>query len=111
MSENGQHMPKITFKKAGVDQPISVVNCAKGETILDAALGNDVPLEHACGGFCACTTCQVLVISGAENLVKMEGEEDDRLHDSSKVRKPNSRLGCQAKVNGDVVVEIVNVGY
>ncbi len=74
-------------------------------SILDIALGNNVDLQHNCGGKCACTTCHVIVRGGAENLSKMEEEEEDRL-DTAEGLTLNSRLGCQAVVNGDVVVEI-----
>jgi ferredoxin len=43
-----------------------------------------------------------------ENLSEVEDEESERLERASDI-KLNSRLGCQAKVMGDVVVEVVNV--
>ena len=96
-------MPKITFL------PMNMVCEAKeDESILDVAITNDVPLQHACGGFCACTTCHILVRSGAQFLSLKEDEEEDRI-DEHGYESQNSRLGCQAKVRGgDVVVEIVN---
>src|SRR3989442_5825779 len=30
-------------------------------SILDIALGNNIDLQHNCGGKCACTTCHVIV--------------------------------------------------
>lgn len=84
--------------------------CKTGETLLEVALNNNVPLQHACGGYCACTTCHVEVKSGDANLSPMEDEEDDRLDRSSGVTL-HARLGCQAKVRGDVVVEIQNIGH
>jgi len=48
-------------------------------SILDVMLGHDVPLEHACGGNCACTTCHVIVKSGMQNLSENEESEDDLL--------------------------------
>lgn len=74
-------------------------------SILDIALGNDIPLQHNCGGKCACTTCHVIVKQGGENLSKMEEDEEDRL-DTAEGLTLHSRLGCQAVVSGDVVVEI-----
>jgi 2Fe-2S ferredoxin len=64
-----------------------------------------VELEHACGGVCACTTCHVIVKEGDENLSEMDDEEQDRL-DMAPGLTLHSRLGCQAVVKGDVVVEI-----
>ena len=74
-------------------------------SVLDIALANNIPLQHNCGGKCACTTCHVIVKEGMENLSKMEEDEEDRL-DTAEGLTLHSRLGCQAVVSGDVVVEI-----
>jgi len=74
-------------------------------SILDIALANGISLEHNCGGNCACTTCHVIVKEGMENLSPMESDEEDRL-DMAEGLTLRSRLGCQAVVHGDVVVEI-----
>jgi 2Fe-2S ferredoxin len=74
-------------------------------SLLDIALAHDIHLEHNCGGSCACTTCHVIVREGADNLSEMEGDEEDRL-DMAEGLTIRSRLGCQAIVRGDVVVEI-----
>jgi 2Fe-2S ferredoxin len=97
---------KVTFL-APTKEPM-VVEARDGDSILDTALNHDVPLQHACGGFCACTTCHVQVKSGAEHLSAIEGEEEDRMG-SLAGHTPASRLGCQARVHGNVTVEIVNV--
>jgi len=74
-------------------------------SILDVLLANGVPLEHACGGSCACTTCHVIIREGARNLSEMEDDEADRL-DTAWDLTPQSRLGCQAVISGDVVCEL-----
>lgn len=84
------------------------VEAQAGESILDVALNHDIPLAHACGGFCACTTCHVIVKSGEAGLTAMEEEEEERLDRAGDITL-HSRLGCQARVHGDVTVEIVNV--
>ena len=38
-------------------------------------MNNDVFLDHACGGICACTTCHVWVKKGAENLSELDDDE------------------------------------
>ena len=73
-----------------------------GDTILDAALDNGITLPHECGGNCACTTCHVQVLSGAEHLSKMEDVEADRLTSAESLTF-QSRLGCQAIVRGGAV--------
>ena len=77
----------------------------KPGSLLDIALANHIHLEHNCGGSCACTTCHVVVREGEENLSTMEQDEEDRL-DTAEGLTLHSRLGCQAVVRGDVVVEI-----
>ncbi len=84
------------------------VEAAVGDTLLEVALNHDIPLQHACGGYCACTTCQVEVRAGAQNLSAMEDEEQDRLSRESGIN-PETRLGCQSKVMGDLTVERVNL--
>ena len=79
-----------------------------GDTLLDAALDNGIPLEHECGGNCACTTCHVKIVSGAENLSAMEDAESDRLAFADD-RTSVSRLGCQAILRGGNV-DVVIVG-
>jgi 2Fe-2S ferredoxin len=75
------------------------------ETILEAALANDIELEHNCGGNCCCTTCHVIIREGEDRLSPMEEEEEDRLEECAELM-PTSRLGCQVKIRGDVIIEI-----
>lgn len=77
----------------------------KPESLLDLAKHFGIPLEHACGGSCACTTCHVIVREGECNLTEMHDDEADRL-DTAWDLTPHSRLGCQAVVSGDVVCEL-----
>lgn len=93
-------MPKITFLPDNQEFEV-----APGKTILEAAIENGVHLEHACGGNCACTTCHVLIRKGMENLSKMQDDEADRMDTATGITL-HSRLGCQSKIQGDVVVEI-----
>jgi ferredoxin, 2Fe-2S len=74
-------------------------------SLLDIALNFAIPLEHVCGGSCACTTCHVIIRAGAENLSEMDDSEVDRLDTAWDVG-PDSRLACQAIVRGDVVCEV-----
>jgi ferredoxin, 2Fe-2S len=79
----------------------------KPQSILDVAINNNVFLDHACGGNCACTTCHVHVIKGAELLSEMDDDEADRL-DMAADLQLNSRLGCQVIIEkpGELVVKI-----
>ncbi|MDR3607973.1 MAG: 2Fe-2S iron-sulfur cluster-binding protein [Oligoflexia bacterium] len=98
-------MPKVTFL------PMNETYEAKdGQSVLDVAIENDVPLQHACGGFCACTTCHIHVKSGLNSLSPIEEDEEERLDRATSITL-QSRLGCRAYVHGDVVVEIQNIGH
>jgi len=79
----------------------------KPMSFLDVAENNDIFLDHACGGVCACSTCHVLIKSSAEGLTEADDDELDRL-DMAADQQLNSRLGCQAVITrpGDYVVEI-----
>lgn len=104
-------MPKVTF--VNFDRTVEFESGklpyqhhGKAESILDIALNFGIQLEHACGGSCACTTCHVHMKSGPEtNVSPMEDDEFDRVEQAGDYTL-QSRLGCQAVVTGDVVVEI-----
>jgi 2Fe-2S ferredoxin len=104
-------MPKVTFIKDGKKTTIEFEHGKLDykehglpQSFLDVAMNFGIPLEHACGGSCACTTCHLIVREGGENLSDMEDNEADRL-DTAWDLTTTSRLGCQAVIQGDVVVE------
>lgn len=74
-------------------------------SILDVLLSHRIPLEHACGGNCACTTCHVVVKAGFEKLSEASEQEEDLL-DRAPGLTATSRLGCQAVIE-DPDAEIV----
>lgn len=80
-----------------------------GESILEVAEEAGALVGSSCGGQCACSTCHVYVVEGEDAFTEVEEGEDDRLDMAFDVR-PESRLGCQARlVDGadeDVLVEI-----
>ena len=106
-------MPKVTFiLRDGTEKVVEFEHgklpfCEHGlpESFLDVAMNSGIPLEHACGGSCACTTCHVIIREGAEHLSEMEDDEADRL-DTAWGLTVASRLGCQAVISGDVVCEL-----
>ncbi|MDP5292745.1 ISC system 2Fe-2S type ferredoxin [Oceanimonas sp. CHS3-5] len=100
-------MPKIVFlPHADLCPEGAAVEAQNGETVLDVALRNGIDIEHACEKSCACTTCHVIVREGFDSLEESTELEDDML-DKAWGLEPESRLGCQAKVDDeDLVVEI-----
>ncbi|HHI77546.1 MAG TPA: ISC system 2Fe-2S type ferredoxin [Gammaproteobacteria bacterium] len=100
-------MPKIIFLPHEEICPEgAVIEAEPGTTICEAALANDIEIEHACEMSCACTTCHVIVREGYDSLNEPSEEEEDLL-DKAWGLEPESRLSCQAVVDGeDLVVEI-----
>lgn len=105
-------MPKVTFLPENITidyDPATMPYSEHGKkgSLLDIALNNELHLEHACGGSCACTTCHVIVRSGDTNLSEADDDELDRVEQAAGLTL-HSRLGCQCVVSGDVTVEIPN---
>ena len=83
-----------------------VLQADSGTVLIEVLLKNGIDIEHACEKSCACTTCHVIVREGFDSLKEAEELEEDML-DKAWGLEPNSRLSCQAVVNGkDLVVEI-----
>lgn len=106
-------MPKVTFIKDGKETTVEFEHGklpyshhGLPESFLDVAMNFGVPLEHACGGSCACTTCHVIVRNGYPSLGEPDESEEDLL-DRAWGLEPTSRLSCQAILSQqDVTVEI-----
>jgi ferredoxin, 2Fe-2S len=100
-------MPKLIFLPHEELCPEGmVVEAESGTSICDAALGNDIEIEHACEKSCACTTCHVYVREGLDSLEEATELEDDFL-DKAWGLDPDSRLSCQAMIaDEDLVIEI-----
>jgi 2Fe-2S ferredoxin len=92
-------MARVIFRGyAEVEVPV-------GSSILDAAQKIEAPEGYACGGVCACSTCHVYVVKGAELLSEMEDDENDILDKAFDV-KASSRLGCQSKIQKEGTIEV-----
>jgi ferredoxin len=75
-------------------------DAAVDETLLAVCDARGIPMDSACGGFAACNSCRVVVLTGDDALSPLVDEEDAFLDG------PRQRLGCQAKVRGDVRVRL-----
>jgi 2Fe-2S ferredoxin len=105
-------MPKVTFiLRDGTEKTVEFEQGklpyhehGLPESFLDVAMSFGIPLEHACGGSCACTTCHLIIRQGEQNLSEMEDNEADRL-DTAWELTTSSRLGCQAVIKGNVTAQ------
>lgn len=100
-------MPKIKILPHEELCPMGAeLDANRGDTVLDVVLKNGIKLEHACEKSCACTTCHVIIKKGFDSLEESSELEDDML-DKAWGLEPESRLGCQAKIEDqDLTVEI-----
>lgn len=98
-------MPKVRFLRENIE-----IEVPAGQTILAAAKLAGAPQGDRCGGVCACSTCHVYVVKGIDNTSEIEDEENDILDKAFDVRS-TSRLGCQAKLTGDIDVEISDESF
>ncbi|KAG9524754.1 ferredoxin, partial [Aureobasidium melanogenum] len=92
---------KVTFiDKDGDEHTFEV---ADGDNLLDIAQANDLEMEGACGGSCACSTCHVIV-SDPDMFDKMEEPDDDEndMLDLAFGLTETSRLGCQVKMSKEL---------
>ena len=78
------------------------VEACVGESVLQAALRHGIDVEHACGGFCACSTCHVIIEEGMESTSEAGDDEEDRL-DTAEGLTLKSRLSCQTELTGGPV--------
>lgn len=84
----------------------AALDAATGDTLCESLLKAGIELDHACEQSCACTTCHVIVREGFDSLNPSSELEDDLL-DKAWGLEPESRLACQAVVDGaDLVIEI-----
>ena len=86
------------------DQSELTVNARSGESLMAAAVNNNVDgIEGECGGDMACGTCHVYVDpQWQERVPPAPSDEDEMLDILVDNRQPNSRLGCQLKISDDL---------
>ena len=86
-------MPKLTFAYA--DGKELTVEVANGISVLEAAHKNSIPLEGACEGSLACSTCHVVIAPEWFPKLKAATEDEEDMLDLAFGLTHTSRLGCQ----------------
>ncbi|WP_317929634.1 2Fe-2S iron-sulfur cluster-binding protein [Halioxenophilus sp. WMMB6] len=87
-------MPKVVY----IDHQDNeyVVEVENGESLMQAALDNDVPsILGDCGGACACATCHVYVDPSWMEKAGEPSETETEMLDGLIDPQPTSRLCCQ----------------
>lgn len=78
------------------------VQARVGESFLETAHRNDIDLEGACEGVCACSTCHLIFpLESFDSLPEPSEDEEDML-DMAFGLTETSRLGCQVTVTEEM---------
>ena len=78
------------------------VEAAPGQRLLDVAWAAREPLEGACEGVMACSTCHVIVDAGDFVKLPEATEEEEDLLDLAAHATRTSRLACQILLTDDM---------
>lgn len=78
------------------------VEAAPGQRLLDVAWAAREPLEGACEGVMACSTCHVIVDSHDFEKLPKAAEEEEDLLDLAAHATRTSRLACQIILTEDM---------
>jgi uncharacterized 2Fe-2S/4Fe-4S cluster protein (DUF4445 family) len=87
---------------------------ATGTSVLDAARALGVDLDSVCGGRGICGRCQIVVSEGTHAKLAIDSRaehltpfsEPEELYRARRGLAPSRRLGCHARLLGDVVVDV-----
>ena len=89
-------MPSMIFVLAdGTEKEIQATN---GLSVMEIAHKNDIPLEGACEGSLACSTCHVIVDEQYFDMLDTPSEDEEDMLDLAFGLEATSRLGCQIKM-------------
>ena len=88
------------FKADGIlDREVEAV---PGQRLLDVAWRERQPLEGACEGVMACSTCHVIVDAADFGKLPAASEEEEDLLDLAAQATRTSRLACQIVLTEDM---------
>lgn len=90
-------MAKITFKlNDGTEKTVDAPN---GISLLEVAHKNHIPLEGACEGSLACSTCHLIIDESFYKQLPPASDDEEDMLDLAFGLTHTSRLGCQIMVN------------
>jgi adenylate cyclase len=91
--ERGAGSIKLTY-------PDRAIRAARGLSVLEASLLNDIPHAHVCGGRGRCSTCRIRILGDPTGLPAPSAAEQavlERVHAA-----PGVRLACQLRPTRDI---------
>ena len=93
-------MPNITFLYP--DGASQTVSAETGMSILEISRQHKIPLEGACEGSLACSTCHVVIDEAFIDLLPAAAEEEEDMLDLAFGLTETSRLGCQIHITDEL---------
>ncbi|MFK7853786.1 MAG: 2Fe-2S iron-sulfur cluster-binding protein [Granulosicoccus sp.] len=95
---------EIILKYKTSDGTIHTVDAKVGDSVMDAAIQNDIDdIVAECGGSLICATCHVYLDDETAALYEEPDDmELDMLEGVAAERRPNSRLSCQLIVKPEI---------
>ncbi len=90
-------MPRVTYF-----HEITLEDVPRDQSLLDLSIRHRIPHLHQCGGYGRCTTCRVQILDGFSN-VSPRGKVEQQVA-SQRGWDEFTRLACQTRVDGDVVI-------
>lgn len=104
-----QSEPLVVFTPSGQRGHVP-----RGTTVLEAARRLGVDLDSVCGGRGICSKCQITPSFGDFSKHGVSVAQDalgpwnavEARYDEKRGLKPGRRLGCQATIEGDVVIDV-----
>ena len=100
---------RAVFTPSGLETSVAV-----NTSVLDAARGLGVDVDSVCGGRGICGRCQVMAPAGTFDKWALTARPDgltppsetEANYRGKRTLKPDHRLGCQALIVGDVIVDV-----
>jgi len=100
-------MPKIQYRSH--DGDVHEIEVPVGTSVMEGAVRNSVPgIDGDCGGACACATCHVYVDETWLGRLGPRSDMEQSMLEFAEGVRPNSRLGCQIKL--DATLDGLTVG-
>ncbi len=90
-------MPQVIFVMPNGEE--KHINAPNGISLLEVAHQNHIPLEGACEGSLACSTCHVIVDEAFYGQLPPATDDEEDMLDLAFGLTHTSRLGCQIMMN------------
>ena len=101
--------PTVSITFIQPDETSRVVQARVGESLLQTAHRNDIDLEGACEGVCACSTCHLIFPQDLFDSLEDPSEDEEDMLDMAFGLTDTSRLGCQITVTENFNEKVITM--